>query len=130
LLTHEGLCRHARLITVAWVAYWVLLTGLLHSPRLPSSPIPLDARAMVAHFVAFALLTLGCVLSARARMGAPTYRWLGTWLVVFVVYAGLSELLQPLTNRDGDVWDWLANVAGVVVVMALARPRARYAAQT
>ena len=129
-LAHDRLRRHAGLITAAWIAYWLILTGLLLAPKLPRSPIPLDARAMAAHFVAFALLAAGCVLSRQARRGDLTYRWLGLWCGVLVVYAALSELLQSRIGRHGDAWDWAANVAGVLAVMVVCRPRSRGAAGT
>jgi len=46
-------------------------------------------------------------------------RWL--WFVVFFIgYSGLIELIQPYVNRYGEWLDMLANTAGVVCGIALA----------
>ena len=38
----------------------------------------------------------------------------------FALYSGLIELIQPLVNRYGEWMDFLANVCGLLIGIALA----------
>ncbi len=76
---------------------------------VPSSWMPNDK---VMHLLVFAVLTLLWQLSfsSRATLG----------LLMFSHYGGVIELLQHyLTVRQGDWWDWLADIIGVVITLAL-----------
>ncbi|MFC9789958.1 VanZ family protein [Rhodococcus sp. NPDC127528] len=80
---------------------------LLFSPgsAVPGGPPNSDK---VTHPLMFAALAF----SARYARVAPR-----TAAAVAVAYAGLSEVLQAVLpiQRSGSVWDWAADVAGVVV---------------
>ncbi len=94
------------LLVQVWVLYW---------PRPPSvdTGLPLDK---VIHFALFAAVTYAGVLAGlrkpliTAIMGAQ---------------ALLSEAVQHfwLPQRGGDVWDLVADVAGITVGVWVARDR-------
>jgi VanZ family protein len=117
----ERLRPHARLLTGCWVAYWIGLTVLLHAPKLPKSPIEISKRSLVAHFLTFSLLAAGRIVTQRVRGGPITDLWIARWVGVFAAYATASELLQPLSVRHSDIYDWLANAGGIVVGSLVAR---------
>lgn len=83
----------------------------------------MDRRSLVAHFIAYALLALLCVLVRLARRPDLTLHWKLKWTVLLAVYAAADELLQPYFRRHADPLDWLADVAGVLLVMLLVRTR-------
>ncbi len=110
----ERLAAHARALAVGWIGYWIVLTGLLHSPKLPRAPISISPRGLVIHGFTFALLGLGCAVVQRARRRPMTWGWVARWSAVFMAYGAASELLQPLSGRHCDVWDWVADTGGAV----------------
>ncbi|MFE3292489.1 VanZ family protein [Rhodococcus sp. NPDC059234] len=86
---------------------FVVTLVLLFSPgsAVPSGPPNSDK---ITHLLMFAALAF----SARyARLGPRTVA------AAAVAYAGLSEVLQATLpiQRSGSVWDWAADVAGVVI---------------
>jgi len=119
LFSHDRLHRVSRLIHTLWIAYWCLLLGLTHAPKLPRIPLPLDRRLLIAHAMAFALLAWLCMLAARARRPRLTWSLKIKWFWVLAVYAACDEILQPLTHRHADVYDWIADLVGVAVVFSL-----------
>lgn len=107
-------------------AYWISLFCLTHFPRLRLD-VPIRASDKLAHLAAFALLaflfwrfaeTIRRPLSAR-------FVWIaGFWLTV---YAALDEYLQQFVGRGTDLIDWLFDLAGIAVVLALLEWRRRRA---
>jgi len=118
-LSHARLRRFALPLTVIWIVYWVILFGLTHSPKLPRIPIRLDRRMLIAHGIAFALLAFLGVIARKARSPDLTFGWKMKWFWIYAVYAAADEILQPLSHRHADVYDWIVDVAGVAVVFAL-----------
>ena len=98
--------------------HWALLTvcllliitrlSLLPLDSLPSAP----GSDKIHHLIAYAALVFPVALRQPNR-------WL--WFVVFFIgYSGLIELIQPYVNRYGEWLDMLANTAGVMCGVALA----------
>jgi VanZ family protein len=99
--------KHWALLTVC---LFLIITGLSLSPldSLPSAP----GSDKIHHLIAYAALVFPVALRQPNR-------WL--WFVVFFIgYSGLIELIQPYVNRLGEWQDMLANTAGVVCGVALA----------
>jgi VanZ family protein len=96
----------AALLVQVWALYW---------PRQPSvdTGLPLDK---VVHFGLFAVVTY-------AGVHAGISRWLVA--VIMVGQAVLSETVQHflLAQRSGDVWDLVADVAGITVALWVTRDR-------
>ena len=71
-----------------------------------------DGSDKVVHLVAFAALAFP--LARTGRIGL---------LPVFVgasAFGGLIELIQPTFGRSADMQDWIADIAGVALGIALA----------
>jgi len=115
--------RWHRVLLVAWLAYWAILTYLLLAPKVPRAPITISPKGLVIHCFTFACLAYGRVVVRRAGGGRSTWRWALVWAVVLAAYGGLAELIQPLTGRDCDIEDFLADAVGVVVVLLVATIR-------
>ena len=99
--------KHWALLTVC---VFLIITGLSLSPldSVPSAP----GSDKIHHLIAYAALVFPVALRQPNR-------WL--WFVVFFIgYSGLIELIQPYVNRYGEWLDMLANTAGVLCGVALA----------
>ena len=94
---------------IVTVCLFLIITGLsLWRLDIPSAP----GSDKIHHLIAYAALVFPVALRQPNR-------WL--WFVVFFIgYSGLIELIQPYVNRYGEWLDMLANTAGVVCGVALA----------
>lgn len=105
-------------------AYWVYLLCMTHFPRLRLKT-HVTAADKVAHVVCFALLAfLFWRFAETFRKPAPpwlvwlTLAWLG-------LYAALDEWTQGFVGRGTDVQDWLADMLGIMAVLAVLEWRRR-----
>ena len=99
--------KHWALVTVCLLLIITVLS-LWPLENLPSAP----GSDKMHHLIAYAALVFPVALRQPNR-------WL--WFVVFFIgYSGLIELIQPYVNRYGEWLDMLANTAGVVCGVALA----------
>ena len=97
---HWRIVTSCLLLTITALSLWPL--------DIPSAP----GSDKIHHLVAYAALVFPVALRQPNR-------WL--WFVVFFIgYSGLIELIQPYVNRYGEWLDMLANTAGVVCGIALA----------
>ena len=107
--------------------YWIVLFCATHYPTL-GLPAPIPQSDKVAHFVAFGLLAFlfwKCVESFDRKLSG---RFVWVAFVVLGAYAALDEYLQQFVNRYTSLADWLADLAGVsVVLLALEVHRRRRA---
>ena len=109
-------CSALRSGYMRWVcaAYLLALTAGLLAPHGGSIFLPKFAAGLgdypdLQHFLAFVLLAL---LVAAARW--PIARWPA--ITALVGYAVLTELAQAvIPGRTADLWDGLANLAGLAV---------------
>ena len=111
------------LSTTVLVSYFSLLIFGTHWPRLPRCPdwmvmpegISL-APDKVAHFAAFAILALLVAFWFRTRRGRLTWRHYAMVAAALAIYAPLDEITQALVPpRNPDVYDFVANLAGIAV---------------
>ena len=113
------------------LALWAARAALLAATAVtlwfafapPHGGPPLLPWDKAEHVLAFSILA-GLALVALPRAG-PVRIAVGLSL-----FGALIEIIQgtPLVNRDCDVWDWVADTAAVLAVMAVlaaARLRAR-----
>ncbi len=93
----------------------IIITAVLSVASLwpinqpPPAPVGTDK---LAHLVAFA--TLAFPLARTGRFGL---------IPVFVsasAFGGIIEILQPSFGRSADIQDWIADIAGVALGIALA----------
>ena len=99
--THWGILTWIILITITALSLWPLDT-------LPSVP----GSDKSHHLIAYALLIFPVALHSPRR-------WL-LYGLVFILYSGGIELIQPFVNRYGEWLDWVANMVGVVCGVMLA----------
>ena len=98
--------------------YWFILTVCLLLIITRLSLWPLDSLPSAPgsdkahHLIAYAALVFPVALRKPNR-------WM-LFIVFFIGYSGLIELIQPYVNRHGEWQDMLANTAGVVCGIALA----------
>ncbi len=114
---NRSLRRRARrpllaLLVVAWLAAFTLT----HIP-LPQ-PIGLPTSDKTAHLIGYAGLAtlLWAVLWSHDRSAGTR---MAACLVGLAVYGAFDELTQPLVNRHADVADWIFNVAGTALAVAI-----------
>jgi VanZ family protein len=92
----------------------VLLT-LTHLPRL--GPIPeIPGKDKTLHFLAYAVAA-GLMLLAYA--GRYRVRTVGLIVIGLLALGAIDEITQPYVNRSCDMFDWLADGAGVFCVTGL-----------
>lgn len=99
-----------------WLAaFWAAWSFAMVMALLPKPPaVPGDPPDKLQHIAAFAVLS---VLGAKAFADASLVR-----IGAFLGATGLLiELLQaiPALHRDASIWDWVADVAAIAVVLSL-----------
>ena len=107
--------------------YWPIIFVGTHLPRF--GPLRGEPRRYpydkLAHFACYAILAwlLMLLLLRRVRL---TTAILSTCLLV-AAYGVVDELTQPIIGRTADLWDYVANLAGIAmgVLTAAAWPRLR-----
>ena len=98
--------------------YWRSLSILIMLVITTFSLSPLDnlpeapGSDKTHHFIAYAALAFPTALRKPRQ-----------WPIIilgFALYSGLIELIQPLVNRYGEWMDFLANIGGLFIGVALA----------
>ncbi len=98
--------------------FWLLITifNLLIITVLSLTPLdklpPVPGTDKIHHFIAYS------VLMFPAALKRP-HKWI-LIAVVFTLYSGMIELIQPYVNRYCDWMDIAANSAGIIVGIILA----------
>ncbi len=106
--------RLLRLIQANWIAVTLAtLFGITVLSLWPQSELPDVPGGDKAHHV-FAYAVLMFPVASRRP---DRWIWFG---LLFIVYGGVLELLQPLVNRYGTWPDFIANVVGVVAGVVIA----------
>jgi VanZ family protein len=107
-------------------AYWVCLFTLTHLPKLPSVGAP-EQSDKLAHLATFGLLAFlyWRFFETFSRPRPWTFVWISA--AVLLTYAALDEYLQQFVGRGTDIADWLADAAGIGVVLACLEWRRRRA---
>lgn len=102
-----------------WIAYWMGMFALTHMPapmNTPSVPAGSDKAVHFALFGGLAWLGIRCRLAFDPK---PRFAVWIAWAGVYVIYAALDEWLQRFVHRTPSLYDWLADVAGVVTATLL-----------
>ena len=104
-----------------WIAYWMALFAIMHTPRQHLPDVSVSYIDKVAHVTGYALLALlGGAYAQRAGVKKGT-AWYAKWLLVYALYAAVDELTQPYVNRSASVSDWVADIIGVVIAFVVVR---------
>jgi VanZ family protein len=105
-------------------AYWVFLFCATHFPGLR-----VDTRVpqfdKLAHFVAYGLLAF-LLWRFGETFGRPVSAWFA-WIALLwlAAYAAVDEYLQSLVGRSASWLDWLCDVTGSAIVLAIMEWRRR-----
>jgi VanZ family protein len=111
-------------LRIVWIVYWVALFAVMHTPKPEGVHLPAGHLDKIFHFGGYAVLAGLCAMNARRSGRQLTLKWFVAWTLILSAYAAIDELLQPLVNRDADLLDWLANVAGVLAAFSVIGRRA------
>ena len=97
----------------------ILLTCFLTLTRISTGAPSVSHIDKIYHLVAFAGIVLPC---------ARFYKRGLMWLVpILICFGGAIEMIQPHVGRDGDWLDFLADIAGIGVGLAIAQLWSRLA---
>ena len=112
--------------SAALAVYWLGLTLGTHYPRV-SVPTPVSHTDKIIHCAAFAgFALLACIAFRVQRIVLAA--------IVLAAYAAIDESTQQLVGRNTDIFDWVADVVGVVIGCSLftwsSRTRRRRTVQT
>jgi len=103
----------AKVIAAAWLVYWACLFISTHIP-IPKSAPRIRHGDKLAHFAAyFALTLLGAWRLRSNNHRSITMLWI--WAAFYGLYGVADEILQPFVGRTRSIWDWLADLLGVVL---------------
>jgi VanZ family protein len=97
------------------VCYWVVLVVATHWPSTPSAVSHNDKWIHLGAYAVLALL-LGACWSLFRPLG---WRQLVAVLAVVALLGALDEITQIPFGRTGDVYDWMADLLGAALAMAL-----------
>lgn len=88
-------------------------TSSIEQPKLASFP----GGDKIVHFILFAVLTFLVAMALKERKIRYTPMLL---LLVLSSFGLTTELVQIfLEERNGDVWDWIADTAGVGCILLI-----------
>lgn len=108
-------------------AYWVFLFCATHFPKL-ELPGAVPQSDKLLHVVAYGLLAFLFWRFAEARRRPLPGHFVWIALAVLALYAVLDEWLQSFVGRSASLLDWLADVLGIGLVLAMLEWRRRVAA--
>jgi VanZ family protein len=108
-------------VKVVWFGYWIVLFGLMHTPKSRLPRVEIYQLDKVVHFLGYALLTAFGVVHARISGCLIDRHWTARWILISTLYAAFDELTQPIVNRSADGWDVVADLCGVATVLAGAK---------
>ena len=105
-----------RVLRWALVVAWA---GAFVATHVPGRSIPQvhvgDKMLHVAGYFVLASLLVGLL----ATRGMPRRRRVAVVLAAFAVYGAFDEITQPLFGRSADTIDWLADMLGAAVAVAV-----------
>lgn len=98
----------------AFVAAALLAAVMALLPKPPN--LPLQPGDKLQHMTAFFVLGALAAAGWRERSAMVLFAWLA-------VFGGAIEVFQglPVVNRTPDPWDWVADMAAVVVALVGSR---------
>jgi VanZ family protein len=109
-----------RAFRIALPVYWLLLATATHYPQV-QIPGEVPHSDKLLHFAAFGALAFlfSQVVRARVRTSGA----------ILIAYAALDEWSQQFVGRSTELMDFIANVAGVVAVLAAVEVYRRWRAR-
>lgn len=122
--SNRGLPTIVRIGLVAvLVIYWSSMFFGTHLPQMPQSLAGHSDKLL--HFCAYGGLAV-LLLSWRITRGRVSMRQLLVLWLMIGAYGIFDEVTQPLVGRDSDVKDWLADLTGAAIGLAVTWPVATW----
>jgi len=113
-----GPSRRVRLAALlCCIAAWVGAFVATHAP-LPQPPPGMHVSDKGLHFVGYFALAAVFWLTLLAYGKSGPVRALATGIIL-AVYGAFDELTQPMFNRFASVYDWLADLCGIVIAVGV-----------
>ena len=105
-----------RVVLVMLCVYWGALFYGTHT-KVPEGLLPGNSDKFI-HFWAYAGLAI-LLMSLRVTRG--TYTWFSVLIAwsILALYGVFDELTQLLVNRNADIFDWVFDVTGSAMGLAL-----------
>jgi VanZ family protein len=99
----------------ALVLYWPVAFLLTHIAQVPGFILRTQMSDKTMHYLGYLGLVFLWWFSVFPAQ-RPSIRRLPFWITfaVLAIYGGLDEWLQGFTHRTPDVWDWTADMSGVL----------------
>lgn len=112
------LLKNPRFWLAALALYWVALFVGTHIPveRVPDA---VGSADKIAHFLAFGTLAMIFAATWQTFAGRLKFRKLVWIWVIIATYGALEELTQPFVNRVASIYDWLADISGAAIGLAV-----------
>ena len=116
LLTDDRWLLHRRVLLAV---IWITLVILTHIP-VPQTVQGLGVSDKLIHLVGY--FPLGLLLPACRVPGCESW---GRCLLVIAIYGILDELFQIPVGRTASIFDWVADVLGILLGLTVWRMLAR-----
>jgi VanZ family protein len=108
--------RSRQYVVLGLALYWILIFTLTHVPT--SGLPPTDTNDKVAHLLAY--FVLGALLYSAIAIRRPSQVAIGTIvLLIAAIYGAIDEQTQKFVGRHCDLHDWLADMTGALIGVAL-----------
>ncbi|HEY4263157.1 MAG TPA: VanZ family protein [Schlesneria sp.] len=101
------------------VIYWSSMFFGTHLPKMPQGLAGQSDKLL--HFCAYCGLAV-LLLSWRITRGRVSLSQLLLFWLMIGAYGIFDEMTQPLVGRDCDIKDWLADLTGAAIGLAVAWP--------
>lgn len=95
--------------------YWPVVFVLTHVSQVPGFILRTQMSDKTMHYLGYLMLVFLWWFSVFPSQ-KPSVLRLSFWitLATMAAYGGFDEWLQGFTHRTPDVWDWVADMGGVV----------------
>lgn len=106
-----------------WLAlgtYWPIIFIATHIPIARMPDLQVFGRDVTLHFTGYLFLTFLFWLARHHRL-RPHWGSRYVYIIIGIVatYAAMDEFLQTFVNRNADIIDWLADMAGCLTALAI-----------
>jgi VanZ family protein len=112
--------RRRKFVLAALLLYWPAIFTLTHVPQLPQWVGQTQLGDKTPHFLAYLGLVFLLWFAVSPYKRVDWFKWT-VWmtLAAMAIYGTLDEWLQGFVNRMPDVWDFVADMAGVTTGLLL-----------
>lgn len=105
---------HKKTVLVFFFLTWLCAFGATHIPAAEMPKLPTNDKTL--HVIGYAGLTAIFLLALKSyKVGF--YTSILAAILIFPAYGAIDEITQPFVNRYASFDDWLADIAGVAIVL-------------